>query len=73
MIRSACPINPCRLEVGLMPQYKHKEGPINICQKHGHELKAMTLSPELPNNMPIHDEKTSVQGDGDKIPSQRLI
>ena len=50
-----------------MPQYKHKEGPINICQKRGHELKAMTLSPELPNNMPIHDEKTSVQGDGIKF------
>ena len=53
-----------------MPQYKHKAGPINICQKPGHELKAMTLSPELPNNMPIHDEKTSVQGDGIKFQSK---
>ena len=50
-----------------MPQYKHKEGPINICQKSGHELKAMTLSSELPNNMPIHKEKTPVQGDGIKF------
>ena len=61
------PINPCRHKVGLMPQYKHNDGPINICQRVGHELKAITLSPKLLNNVPIHVKKTSVPGDGVKF------